>query len=156
MKRTILLIALLCSLELYAQQTGSIQGTVVDSQTGQIMEMVAIQLFTYSGADSTMVNGAQTDMEGFFYFMKLKPGKYKLVLSSLGYRTRIIPVELTDDKMIREMGKLSMVEDVQALAEIYVRGHAAEMTVKGDTIEYNTNAYKMEETAVVEDLLKKM
>ncbi|MBO4361714.1 MAG: carboxypeptidase regulatory-like domain-containing protein, partial [Paludibacteraceae bacterium] len=156
MKRTILLIALLCSFRLYAQQTGSIQGTVVDSQTGQIMEMVAIQLFTYSGADSTMVNGAQTDMEGFFYFMKLKPGKYKLVLSSLGYRTRIIPVELTDDKMIREMGKLSMVEDVQALAEIDVRGHAAEMTVKGDTIEYNTNAYKMEETAVVEDLLKKM
>lgn len=156
MKRTILLIALLCSFRLYAQQTGSIQGTVVDSQTGQIMEMVAVQLFTYSGADSTMVNGAQTDMEGFFYFMKLKPGKYKLVLSSLGYHTRIIPVELTDDKMIREMGKLSMVEDVQALAEIDVRGHAAEMTVKGDTIEYNTNAYKMEETAVVEDLLKKM
>lgn len=156
MKRVLLISMLLSSTMLFAQQTGSIQGTVVDSQTGQIMEMVAVQLFTYTGTDSTMVNGAQTDMEGFFYFMKLKPGKYKLVLSSLGYRTRIIPVELTDDKMIREMGKLSMVEDVQALAEIDVRGHAAEMTVKGDTIEYNTNAYKMEETAVVEDLLKKM
>ena len=153
-------ILLLSSTLLYAQQaaqpTGSIQGTVVDSQTGQIMEMVAVQLFAYTGADSTMVNGAQTDMEGYFYFMKVKPGKYKIVLSSLGYHTRIIPVALTEDNMFRELGKLSMVEDVQTLAEIDVKGHAAEMTVKGDTIEYNTTAYKMEETAVVEDLLKKM
>ncbi|MBO7454860.1 MAG: carboxypeptidase-like regulatory domain-containing protein, partial [Paludibacteraceae bacterium] len=131
MKRVLLISMLLSSTMLFAQQTGSIQGTVVDSQTGQIMEMVAVQLFTYTGTDSTMVNGAQTDMEGFFYFMKLKPGKYKLVLSSLGYHTRIIPVELTEEQMIREMGKLSMVEDVQALAEIDVKGHAAEMTVKG-------------------------
>lgn len=156
MKRTILFIALLSSLGLFAQQTGSIQGTVTDSQSGQILEMVAVQLFAYADGDSTMVNGAQTDAEGFFYFMKLKPGKYKLVLSSLGYHTRLIPVELTENKMIHELGKLPMVEDVQALAEIDVKGKAAEMTVKGDTIEYNTAAYKMEETAVVEDLLKKM
>ena len=141
---------------LFAQQTGSIQGTVVDSQTGQIMEMVAVQLFAYDESDSTMINGAQTDAEGYFYFMKVKAGRYKVVLSSLGYHTRIVPVELTSEQMIRELGKISLVEDVQALAEIDVKGHAAEMTVKGDTIEYNTSAYKMEETAVVEDLLKKM
>lgn len=29
------------------------------------------------------------------------------------------------------------------------------MTVKGDTIEYNTSAYKVGENAMVEDLLKK-
>ena len=156
MKRAILFLLILSSSLAYAQQSGSIQGTVVDSQSGQILEMVAVQLFTYSGSDSTMVSGAQTDMDGYFYFMKLKPGKYKLVLSSLGYNTRIIPIELTDDDMIRNVGKLSLTENVQALAEIDVKGHAAEMTVKGDTIEYNTNAYKMEETAVVEDLLKKM
>ena len=160
MKRTILYILLLGSTLLYAQeatqQTGSIQGTVVDSQSKQILEMVAVQLFTYSGNDSTMVGGAQTDMEGYFYFMKVKPGKYKIVLSSLGYNTRIVPVELTADNLFREMGKISLTENVQALAEIDVKGHAAEMTVKGDTIEYNTNAYRMEETAVVEDLLKKM
>ena len=86
MKRTILYILLLGSTLLYAQeatqQTGSIQGTVVDRQSGQILEMVAVQLFTYSGNDSTMVGGAQTDMEGYFYFMKVKPGKYKIVLST--------------------------------------------------------------------------
>ena len=156
MRRTLLIIALLSSNLLFAQRTGTIQGITVDSQTEQIIEMVAVQLFTYADGDSTMVTGAQTDMQGFFYFVKLKPGQYKLVLSSLGYKTRIIPVELTREQMICELGKISLTEDVQALAEIDVKGHAAEMTVKGDTIEYNTSAYKMEETAVVEDLLKKM
>ena len=157
MKRTILLAILLSStLGLFAQQTGSIQGTVVDSHSGQILEMVAAQLFVYSGSDSTMVGGAQTDAEGYFYFMKIKPGKYKIVLSSLGYHTRIIPVELTPEQLFVELGKLPLTEDVQTLQEVNVKGKAAEMTVKGDTIEYNTSAYKMEETAVVEDLLKKM
>lgn len=151
-----IIILLLSSLVLCAQQTGSIQGTVMDNRTGQIIEMVAVQLFAYADGDSTMVNGAQTDMEGFFYFIKVKEGAYKLILSSLGYHTRVIPVRLTADNMIIDLGRLPMVEDVQALAGIDVKGHAAEMTVKGDTIEYNTNAYKMEETAVVEDLLKKM
>ena len=157
MKRTIFLAILLSStLGLFAQQTGSIQGTVVDSHSGQILEMVAAQLFMYSGSDSTMVGGAQTDAEGYFYFMKIKPGKYKIVLSSLGYHTRIIPVELTPGQLFVELGKLPLTEDVQTLEEVNVKGKAAEMTVKGDTIEYNTSAYKMEETAVVEDLLKKM
>lgn len=154
MKRALLGLLLLGSTLLSAQTTGSVQGTVVDSQTGQVMEMVAVQLF--SAADSTMVAGAQTDMEGFFYFMKLKEGKYNLVLSSVGYQTRTIPIELMPEKMIHNMGKVQLTEDVQALAEIDVKGKAAEMTVKGDTLEYNTSAYKMEETAVVEDLLKKM
>ena len=147
---------LLSGTMVFAQQTGTIQGTVVDSQSGQILEMVAAQLFTYADADSTMVGGAQTDAEGFFYFMKLKPGKYKLLLSSLGYHSRLIPIELTPEQMIRELGKIALREDVQVLGEVVAKGHAAEMTVKGDTIEYNTSAYKMEETAVVEDLLKKM
>ena len=55
MKRAVLYIALLTSISLFAQQTGSIQGTVTDSQSGQVLEMVAVQLFAYADGDSTMV-----------------------------------------------------------------------------------------------------
>ena len=51
---------------------------------------------------------------------------------------------------------IRLVEQVQELAEVSVKGKAAEMTVKGDTIEYNTAAYQVSETATVEELLKKM
>lgn len=42
------------------------------------------------------------------------------------------------------------------IQEVTVTGKAAEMTVRGDTIEYNTSAYKVQDGAMVEDLLKKM
>jgi hypothetical protein len=55
-----------------------------------------------------------------------------------------------------DLPAIRLVEQVQHLAEVSVQGKAAEMTVKGDTIEYNTAAYQVSETATVEDLLKKM
>lgn len=42
------------------------------------------------------------------------------------------------------------------LSEAVVVGQRAEMTVKTDTVEYNSSAYKLQENAVVEDLLKKL
>jgi hypothetical protein len=51
---------------------------------------------------------------------------------------------------------IRLTEQVQHLAEVSVQGKAAEMTVKGDTIEYNTAAYQVSENANVEELLKKM
>src|SRR5690554_6812435 len=42
------------------------------------------------------------------------------------------------------------------LSETIVTAKAAEIVVKGDTLEYNADYYKVTESAVVEDLLKKM
>ncbi len=37
-----------------------------------------------------------------------------------------------------------------------VKGTAAQMLVRGDTLEYNATAFKTAENAVVEDLLKRL
>ena len=42
------------------------------------------------------------------------------------------------------------------LGEVEVKGTSAQMVVKNDTLEYNANAFKTANNAVVEDLLKKM
>ena len=60
------------------------------------------------------------------------------------------------DNALLNVHETSVAEDVKVLEAVDVKGHAAEMTVKGDTIEYNTAAYKIQEGAMVEDLLKKM
>ena len=49
-----------------------------------------------------------------------------------------------------------MTTDNILLSETVVTAKAPEIVVRGDTLEYNADSYKVTESAVVEDLLKKM
>jgi len=49
-----------------------------------------------------------------------------------------------------------LTENVKLLNELEVKGTAAQMVVKGDTLEYNATAFKTPENAMVEELLKKL
>ena len=54
------------------------------------------------------------------------------------------------------MGTLSLHEDGVLLSDALVTAKALEVVVRGDTVEYNADSYKVSESAVIEDLLKKM
>ena len=135
-----------------AQKT--LSGTIVSKLDGQPVEMATVRLFAYNGADSTMVQGAQTYYDGLFILSNIQAGKYKLVITSVGYNFHSQWVEMKNEDL--DLPAIRLTEQVQHLAEVSVQGKAAEMTVKGDTIEYNTAAYQVSETATVEELLKKM
>ena len=77
-----------------------------------------------------------------------------MIVNNIGFKEQVVSVTVEGKDV--SMKTLRLREDVQHLAEVQVQGKAAEMTVKGDTIEYNTAAYKVNENAMVEDLLKKM
>lgn len=139
---------------MYAQTGQIVHGKVVNATDGSIIEMATIRLFSYNGKDSTLVQGAQTDMEGEYWLDKILPGKYKLYISSIGFSEQSVSISVGDATL--QVKTIRLKEDIQALSEVDVKGKAAEMTVKGDTIEYNTAAYKVGENAMVEDLLKKM
>lgn len=118
--------------------------------------MATVRLFAFSQnrKDSTMVQGAQTDMDGAFVLSGIRAGAYTLYVSSVGFDEVIQAVQMPETNL--DLPTIWLREAVMHLAEVSVRGHAAEMTVKGDTIEYNTAAYQVGENAMVEDLLKKM
>ena len=146
-----ILYTVLCT-PLFAQH--SVSGRVVSASDGSVLEMTTVRLFRYAGTDSTLVQGAQTGLDGSFALHSIANGEYRLYVSNVGFRelSRAVRIKGADVAL----GTLRLEEDVQALQEVQVQGHAAEMTVKGDTIEYNTAAYKVGENAMVEDLLKKM
>ena len=134
----------------------AVRGKVVNKNDNTPVEMAAVRLFAYTGtADSTLVQGVQADLEGAFVLPRVKPGKYSLLVSSMGFlpHRQILTVSGKSDIAL---APIRLAEDVKVLEAVDVKGHAAEMTVKGDTIEYNTAAYKIQEGAMVEDLLKKM
>ena len=151
-KITLILILFVMTLTVMAQK--SLSGVVVSKTDNRPVELATVRLFTYRGADSTMVQGTQANLDGHFIINKLAAGKYKLIVSAVGFSDYTQWVEMKDQDL--NLRPVRMVEFVHNLADVVVQGRAAEMTVKGDTIEYNTAAYQVAETATVEDLLKKM
>ncbi len=127
---------------------------MVQQANGAAVEMATVRLFAYQGADSTLVQGVQTDMEGRFLLSKVAVGKYRLLVSSVGFQEQRVNV-VVEDREVR-LRPIRLAEEVQHLSQVEVTGKAAELTVKGDTIEYNTSAYRTNENDMVEDLLKKM
>ena len=131
-----------------------VHGRVVNATDDTFLPMATVRLFIYKANDSIMIKGAQTDQDGEYYLDKIYPGDYKIYVSSVGFKEQCVLTSVKDENITVPVVRLE--EDIQALNEVEVKGHAAEMTVKGDTIEFNTAAYKVEENAMVEDLLKKL
>ena len=153
MKRILsFMLLLMVTTAIMAQHT--LSGTILSKTDNTPIDMATVRLFTHHGTDSTLVQGAQTYQDGLFILNNVRAGKYRLIVSSVGFNEHSQWVEMKNANL--DVPTIRLTEQVQHLAEVSVQGKAAEMTVKGDTIEYNTAAYQVSENANVEELLKKM
>ncbi|MFZ4741190.1 MAG: outer membrane beta-barrel protein [Bacteroidales bacterium] len=152
MKQIFLLFTFLLCFNFYALSQHSIQSTVFDSKNGQPIEMGNVRLIKTS--DSTFVQGTQTDSKGSFNLSKIKSGNYTLIISFLGYNDYKKNLTVESKNLI--LKNIQLIENAVLLGEVEVKGTAAQMVVKGDTTEFNANAFKTTQNAVVEDLLKRL
>ena len=128
----------------------SISGVVIDNTSQEKIEFASIRLLTLK--DSTYVSGASTDINGVFT-VAAKRGEYLLNISYLGFSDYYKKIDVSKNL---HLGDIIMSENDAVLDELVVEAKAVEVMVKGDTIEYNADSYKVQESSVVEDLLKKM
>jgi ferric enterobactin receptor len=78
--------------------TGKITGIIIDSLTKKPVDYATISLSRSGQTKAT--NGTLADDKGSFKLENIKPGKYRLTLSFIGYNTKIIdPVETTGSKL---------------------------------------------------------
>jgi hypothetical protein len=148
------LLALLCilSTKVFAQQTGSVNGKIIEAKTNLPLEYAGIVLSAQ--ADSTKKIGGVSNKSGEFIFKDLAPGEYKIKISVIGYNS--IAKNITVGAKGLDLGTFKMHEDAISLKDVAVTGRLATATVKKDTIEFNADAYKTRPNAAVEDLLKKL
>jgi hypothetical protein len=128
----------------------TIQSKIVSRSTGKPLEFVSIRLMK---PDSSLVAGETTDSAGVFVLKNVNPGKYILNVSSIGYVTFNQNIQMLSKNI--KLGDLQLEEDSKLLKELNVTGTAIQVVTKGDTLEYNAEAFKTNQNAVVEDLLKK-
>ena len=75
---------LLClSMNLLAQTTGKITGTIKDASTGEPLIGVNVVL------DGTYL-GAASDIDGTFFILNVPPGKYNIKFMLIGYTTKVV------------------------------------------------------------------
>jgi hypothetical protein len=152
MKKILISLLLLVAVATLAVAQRSVQSTVFDAKNGMPLEMATVRLL--KAADSTLVQGAQTNTNGYFSLPGIRQGNYILIVSSVGYVEHRENINMERRDVI--VKNIQLREDVKLLKEVDVKGTAAQLVVKGDTLEYNATAFKVQENAVVEDLLKRL
>jgi len=130
----------------------SIQGKILDKNSEGIIEMATVRLL--QAKDSSQVKSVMTDQYGAFTLSKVNDGNYILDVRFLGYNRSYLNITMADKAILLKNIYLESSEN--ELKEVSITGMTAQMAVKGDTIEYNSAAFKTEANAVVEDLLKKL
>ncbi len=153
MKKILLAFAMaICILlPLASQNNIRITGTVLDKADNSPIEQASIRIL--KERDSTYVTGLATDDAGKF-LINVNPGKYIVSASYLGYKESFTNIDASSRSVV--MDNILLSADGIMLSEAVVTAKAAEIAIKGDTIEYNADSYKVQPSAVVEDLLKKM
>ncbi|MDR1114789.1 MAG: outer membrane beta-barrel protein [Tannerella sp.] len=145
----------LLSLPVKAQQDKvEIKGTIVEKQSQEPIEAATIRLL--SERDSTMKAGVASGKDGQFSMRNIVPGTYLLHITYIGFDPVYQPLRITGRSETITVGKIEMDENSVLLGEAVVTAKAVEVTVKGDTVEYNADSYKVTEGSMLEDLLKKM
>ena len=133
--------------------SGTIKGKLLDNATQEAIPEANIRIL--SKKDSTFITGKASDKNGAFS-IPVKNGNYIVHISYIGYTDLFKDVSITNRNNTANLGTLSLNEDGVLLSDAVITAKAVEIVVRGDTVEYNADSYKVAETAVIEDLLKKM
>jgi len=130
-----------------------VNGTVLDQEDKSPVIQATVQLLSLP--DSTMAVGDVTDNNGRFS-LSVRPGKYVLKVSYVGYLSYLKEYQLTASKPTVNAGQISLSSDAIMLKEAVIVAEAPQVTVSGDTLGYNASAYRTSEGAALEELVKKL
>jgi len=104
MKNFLFFITVLFTSSLFAQSQGSIKGFVTDeAMNNEPLLMANIQI---KGESTT----TQSNFHGNYEISDLKPGKYTLVMSYLGYENKEVIVDVKENTITRLHTQLSPIQ----------------------------------------------
>lgn len=152
MKKLLALAAFLFALTAssHAQQR-VLKGTITDTAAKQNLEHALIILL--NAKDSTLYKFGRSDKDGRFEVRNIAPGKYKAMVTALGYADYVDDIIVTDQPVI-DLGGISLITKAHLLEDVVVRQKIAAIRMKGDTIEYKADSFKVRPGASIEDMLR--
>ncbi|MCX7767495.1 MAG: outer membrane beta-barrel protein [Flavobacteriales bacterium] len=137
----------------HAQSPLFIRGTVVSRTDNKPLPQASVLLFRLP--DSTLIKGFSTGLDGSFEEGPFLPGQYALRCSYVGFQTYWQRFQLSSG-LPPPIFNIVLQPDPQALRQVDIEGRQIVAMQKGDTLEINAAAFKVNPDATAEDLVTKM
>lgn len=132
--------------------TLSIEGQVLSAADQSPLPGATIMMLNIK--DSTKSKYVSTTVNGYFKIENLEQAFYRLKISSISYKPfqKLIRLQLKEN----DLGAISLQEDIVLIKDVVVEEQYAPVQQKGDTTQYNADAFKTNVDATSSDLVKKM
>ena len=147
-----LLILILGSIQIFAQNSATLKGKLIDTTNKQSLKDASISVL--DAKDSTVEVFSLTKVDGSFELKGISFGKYILQISFSGYEAQFQNLEFSKTTNTIDLGSIYLKPAANELGGVTVK--ASPVQIKGDTTEFNAGSFKTKPNATAEDLLKKL
>ncbi len=142
---------------LHAQQVRTVKGRVQTAETGSNKKQAlpSASIIVMQKGDSVFIKGITSDKNGYFtldYQAKMKK-QYMLKVSFMWMQS---VYRLLEDSVSVNVGRITLEDGDNQIAEVVVTGKMQEVEMEGDTTVINAAAYKTPVGAYMEDLVKRI
>lgn len=150
------LLWLFCAVSSFAQvNAGMARGVVRDSTHNFAMPAATISV--YYAVSGALVSYQLANNFGRFQFNNLPVGiRLRVVTSNVGYLSTVREFTIPADTANIDLQTFNMTRQPLSLKEVTIEGTPPPVQMRGDTLEFNADAFKLDSNAVVGDMLKKL
>jgi len=153
MQKNLLAFIFIITTAIVSAQKITVKGRVVDSVINKGLAYATVSLV--KAQDSMLVTFSRADSLGNFELNGVDKGRYLISSSYVGHIPIWVPVTITAEQSVYHAGDIYMA-DTSSLRGVNVFAKRPPVEINNDTLEFNTENFKTQPNAVVEDMLKKM
>lgn len=134
-------------------QKVTVSGTILEEDTNEPVFSASVVLLD---ADSAMVTGASSKMDGTFSLPGVKAGKYLFRITYVGFKPYFKDLVLEKSQKNLSLGTIKLQTNDVVLKAAEVTARLSQVEMKADTFVYNAGAYRVPEGSALEELVKKL
>lgn len=135
-----------------------IKGKVVNAETGEPLEKAVVEAKQTFPGGGYAINSNETDSLGNFNVYINFEGRVVLTYRMLGFKTlrKVDYAYGNSSSDTIDVGTVKIQPTALMLQEVHVKAKMPRFTLKGDTIVFNPEAFKLEEGARLSELIRKL
>lgn len=119
------------------RSAAAITGSVLDAETETPIPSASVAVWRVTAEDTTLATGAITDAEGAFRVEGVRPGRYRVDVSFIGYRTERRE-DVAVGSGVTDLGTIALDPDIAQLEGVEVAARREQVQVQIDRTVYST------------------